>query len=49
MNKLHSFSDFLKIISMFTILLLAHNFAQAQSKQWSVPREAVNVKNPLAS
>lgn len=34
---------------MFTILLLAHNFAQAQSKQWSVPREAVNVKNPLAS
>ena len=49
MNKGKHLFDFLKIIPVSILLLFGHNFTQAQSKAWLVPREALNVKNPLAS
>ncbi len=48
MKKGNRFSDFLKIISVSILFLIIHNLGQAQSKQWLVPSEALNVKNPLA-
>ena len=49
MNKGKCISDFLKIILVSISLLIGHNFIMAQSKPWPVPRDALTVKNPMAT
>jgi len=49
MNKSNSNPAFVKILAIAFILLLSNNFSQAQSSPWTVPKAAVNVKNPVAS
>ncbi len=41
--------DFLKIIIAGIFVLPVCAYAQAQTKQWVVPKEALAVKNPLAN
>jgi mono/diheme cytochrome c family protein len=44
-----SVTHFLKITSISIFLLFACNISQAQSKSWTVPNDAVKIKNPEAS
>jgi cytochrome c553 len=47
MNKKRCSFRVLKIMAIAFILLIDHNFIQAQSTPWKVPESAENVKNPL--
>ncbi len=49
MKKKKESYQFLKMLTISITLLMGYNSTQAQSKQWIVPKNANNVKNPLAS
>jgi len=49
MNKSNSNPVFFKIFLIGFIFLLGNNFTNAQSAPWSVPKAAVDVKNPIPS
>ncbi len=44
-----SSTQFLRMATIGTFLLCVCNISQAQSKSWTVPNDAVNIKNPEAS
>ncbi|MDQ2720580.1 MAG: c-type cytochrome [Bacteroidota bacterium] len=48
MKKKKNLSAFLKITLISLLLLLGYNSIQSQSRQWVAPKDASNVKNPLA-
>lgn len=49
MKKKKELYHFLKMIIIPILLLTVCNSTQAQSKQWIVPKDAANLKNPLAN
>ncbi|MEO8852611.1 MAG: cytochrome c [Ginsengibacter sp.] len=49
MKKKYILSEFLRFVAVIFFLLITHNISQAQSNSWTVPNDAVNVKNPEAS
>jgi mono/diheme cytochrome c family protein len=49
MKKKSSSTEFLRIVAIATFLLITSNISLAQSKLWSVPKDAADLKNPEAS
>ncbi len=49
MKKKSSSIEFLRIVAIATFLLITSNISMAQSKLWSVPKDAAELKNPEAS